>query len=261
MRRRPADRRGSRATPMPKPPGRWPGRSGSCCATGTSWTGGCAGCPVTAQSANRTGVLDDYGAVAEAFCALHQLTGEGGWLAAAGGLLDTALAHFGDGEGGFFDTADFAETLVARPADPTDNASPAGVSVLAAALTAYTALSGEPAYRDAAERALAKVSGVIGKYPRYAGYACAVAEAQLSGPYEIAVVGAGAELLATAWRLAPPGAVVVAGVPDAPGVPLLADRPLVDGVATAYVCRGFVCDRPVTDARSLAAQLAGAPGR
>jgi uncharacterized protein YyaL (SSP411 family) len=47
----------------------------------------------------------------------------------------------------------------------------------------------------------------------------------------------------------------VAGEPDAVGVPLLAGRPLVDGRATAYVCRGFVCDRPVTDAADLAAQL------
>ena len=38
--------------------------------------------------------------------------------------------------------------------------------------------------------------------------------------------------------------------------PLLADRPLVDGRPTAYVCRGFVCDRPTTDPAELAALLA-----
>jgi len=208
------------------------------------------------------GVLDDYGAVAEAFCALHQLTGMGGWLESAGALLDTALAHFEAGEAGkFFDTADFAEQLVARPADPTDNATPAGASTLAAALTTYTALSGRTAYREVAERVLAAGAGVIAKHPRYAGYASAVAEAQLSGPYEVAVAGGAGELLDVAWRAAPPGAVVVAGAPDAPGVPLLEGRPLLDGVPTAYVCRGFVCDRPVTDPRSLAAQLSGAAGR
>ena len=45
--------------------------------------------------------------------------------------------------------------------------------------------------------------------------------------------------------------VVVAGDPDADGVPLLAHRPLVDGAAAAYVCRGFVCDRPVTTSDEL----------
>ncbi|MDQ4006698.1 MAG: thymidylate kinase, partial [Actinomycetota bacterium] len=48
---------------------------------------------------------------------------------------------------------------------------------------------------------------------------------------------------------------VVVGQPDASGVPLLRERPLVDGAAAAYVCRGFVCERPVTDADALAASL------
>jgi uncharacterized protein YyaL (SSP411 family) len=206
------------------------------------------------------GVLDDYGAVAEGFCAVHQLTGEGRWLTLAGRLLGTALAHFGDGAGGYHDTADDAERLITRPADPTDNATPSGRSALAAALVTYSALAGEPEYRSAAEAALAVSVPVALRYPRFAGYACATGEALLSGPYEIAVVGAGdgaRELREAATRLAPPGAVVVAGWPDLPGVPLLAHRPLVDGRPTAYVCRGFVCDRPVTEPADLASQLSG----
>ena len=53
-----------------------------------------------------------------------------------------------------------------------------------------------------------------------------------------------------------PGAVVVAGEPDRPGVPLLESRPLRDGKPTAYVCRGFVCDAPVTSLEDLVAKLA-----
>ncbi|MDT7708419.1 MAG: uncharacterized protein QOG20_4026, partial [Pseudonocardiales bacterium] len=58
-----------------------------------------------------------------------------------------------------------------------------------------------------------------------------------------------------ARRIAPGGTVVVPGEPDAPGVPLLADRPLVGGLPAAYVCRGFVCDRPVTTPEELTANL------
>jgi uncharacterized protein YyaL (SSP411 family) len=200
------------------------------------------------------GVLEDYGAVAEAFCAVHQLTGEGRWLELAGQLLDTVLAHFGDGRGGFFDTADDAEALVSRPADPTDNATPAGRSALVAALVGYGALTGETRYREAAEAALGTVVPIAARHPRFAGYACAVGEALLSGPYEIAVVGGG-ELAGTAWRLAPPGAVIVSGQPDQAGVPLLQGRPMLDERPTAYVCRGFVCERPVTTVADLATQL------
>jgi uncharacterized protein YyaL (SSP411 family) len=205
------------------------------------------------------GVLDDYGCVAEAFCALHQATGEGRWLRLAGRLLDAALAHFADGRGGFYDTADDAEALVVRPADPTDNATPSGLSAIVAALTTYTALTGEPRYREAAERALATVAPIALRHPRFTGYALAVGEAQRSGPYEIAVADPArhGELVETAWRLAPPGAVVVAGEPDGPGVPLLEGRPMLHGRPTAYVCRGFVCDRPVTEAGELATLLRG----
>ncbi|MGN9913322.1 thioredoxin domain-containing protein [Phytohabitans sp. LJ34] len=210
------------------------------------------------------GVLEDYGAVAEGFCALHQLTGEGRWLELAGRLLDAALAHFAAPGGGFYDTADDAERLVTRPADPTDNATPSGLSAVVAALTAYTALSGETRYREAAEAALATVAPIVDRHPRFTGYAAATGEALLSGPYEIAIVAAGGgadELLQAARQYAPPGAVIVAGAPDQPGVPLLADRPMLGGKPTAYVCRGFVCDRPVTEAGELVAQLRGIRGK
>ncbi|GIG58401.1 hypothetical protein Lfu02_27730 [Longispora fulva] len=202
------------------------------------------------------GVLDDYGCVAEAFCAMHQLTGEGRWLTLAGQLLDVALEQFTDGDGGFFDTAADGEALVVRPRDPSDNASPSGVTALCGALTAYAALTGESRYREAAEAALATTAPLIAKYPRFAGWAAAVAESHLVGPWEVAVVGGG-DLLRTAWRHAPGGSVIVAGVPDQEGVPLLADRPVLGGVATAYTCKDFVCDLPVTDPADLVRRLTG----
>ncbi|MDG4789723.1 thioredoxin domain-containing protein [Micromonospora sp. WMMD1102] len=210
------------------------------------------------QVGEPAGVLEDYGCVAEAFCAVHQFTGEGRWLELAGQLLDVALDRFGTGQGGFYDTADDAEQLVSRPADPTDNATPSGLSAVAAALVAYSALGGQVRFREAAVAALETVAPIVARHARFTGYAAAVGEALLSGPYEIAVVTAepaGDPLLALAHRHAPPGAVVVAGEPDRPGVPLLADRPMVDSDPTVYVCRGFVCDRPVTSPDALLAQL------
>jgi hypothetical protein len=202
------------------------------------------------------GVLADYGSVAQAFAVLYQVTGDADWLRRAAGLCDVAVQRFADGNGGFFDTAADAEALVMRPADPTDGATASGSSAICEALVTVTALTGETRFRSAAEAALGRVAALIDRFPRAAGMVCAVAEALLAGPVEVAIVGAGADLRSTAWRLAPPGAVIVAGAPDAVGQPLLADRPLINGAATAYVCRGFVCDRPVTEAGALAGQLA-----
>lgn len=203
------------------------------------------------------GVLEDYGCVAEAFLAVHQVTAEPRWLDAARQLLDVALTHFPNGQGRFYDTADDAEKLLTRPADPTDNATPSGTSAICAALVGYAALSGETSYREVADAALATLGPLISGHPRFAGYSAAVAEAALAGPFEIAVATTDPAdpLVTAAFRHAPGGSVVVAGEPDRAGVPLLADRPLRDGAATAYVCHGFVCDRPVTTEAELRERL------
>ncbi|GAA4285710.1 thioredoxin domain-containing protein [Georgenia daeguensis] len=207
------------------------------------------------------GVADDHGNLAEGLLALHQATGEVRWLEAAGELLEIALTHFADGAGGFYDVADDAERLVTRPKDPSDNVEPSGLSSLAGALLTYSALTGSPRHREAAEAALAAAGSLARSAPRFAGWSLAVAEAAVAGPLQVAVVGendAAAELAAVARASTSPGLVVAVGSPDAPGVPLLADRPLVRGGAAAYVCRGFVCDLPVTTPEELATQLGGA---
>jgi uncharacterized protein YyaL (SSP411 family) len=102
------------------------------------------------------------------------------------------------------------------------------------------------------------VAPIVGRHARFTGYSATAGEALLSGPYEIAVVTddpIADPLVAAAHRHAPPGAVIVTGRSDQPGVPLLADRPMLDGRSTAYVCRGFVCQRPVTSVDDLLAQL------
>jgi uncharacterized protein YyaL (SSP411 family) len=101
----------------------------------------------------------------------------------------------------------------------------------------------------------------VERYPRAAGSGLAVAEALLSGPAEIAVVGppgaAGtAELHRTALHAAPPGAVIALGDGSgAGGIELLAGRGLVGGEPAAYVCRDFTCLAPVTEPAALRAAL------
>ncbi len=203
------------------------------------------------------GVLEDYGAFADGLFLLHQATGRARWLEQARALVELAWLHFHD-DGRFFDTADDAEALIKRPWDPTDNATPSGQSLLAMASVTLLALDGAASYREPAENALGIVATVGAQHPRFLGWALAAAEGLHAGPQQIAVVGEAGDgpLTRAAWVHRTPGAVVVSGVPDAPGVPLLADRPLVNGAAAAYVCRGMVCDLPVTTVEALRAALA-----
>jgi uncharacterized protein YyaL (SSP411 family) len=210
---------------------------------------------------NAVGVADDYGDLAEGLLALHQATAEPRWLAVAGDLLDTALQHFAADDGGFHDTADDAEALFTRPRALGDNVEPSGTTSLAGALLTYGALTGSTRHLDAATAAVDAVGAIATQNPRFAGWALAVAEARAAGPLQVAVVGSGDgldALVGVARAATSPGLVLVAGEPDATGIPLLADRPLVEGQPTAYVCRGFVCDRPTTDPDELRRQLQAA---
>ncbi|HET6968998.1 MAG TPA: thioredoxin domain-containing protein [Ornithinibacter sp.] len=206
------------------------------------------------------GVLEDHGDLAEGLLALHQATGAPRWAHAAETLLDAALERFVDADGTPHDTAHDAPGLFARPAARTDGAEPAGASALAGALLTLAALTGSTRHRDAALAALEACGSVAAAEPRFAGWSLAVAEAVLAGPLQVAVVGEGSQadtLAEVARRSGSPGMVVVHGMPDAAGVPLLADRPLVEGSPAAYVCRGFVCERPVTSPEELRAALHG----
>jgi uncharacterized protein YyaL (SSP411 family) len=146
---------------------------------------------------------------------------------------------------------------VRRPQDPTDNASPSGASSLITALVAYSALTESLVHREIAEAALATVGQIGTQQPRFLGWALGAAEALASGPLQVAVVGERGHgpLTEAAWRARPGGAVVTSGDPDASGVPLLADRMLVDGQPAAYVCRAMVCQRPVTTVEELLAGI------
>jgi hypothetical protein len=213
------------------------------------------------------GTLEDYACVAEGFLTLSGVTGEARWLGLAADLLEVTLGSFGDGQGGFYDTAADGEALIFRPADPADNATPSGTFAVAGALLSYSALAGSARHREAAADALGVLSGIAARYPRAAGAGLSVGEAILAGPAEIAVVGGPDDdrtraLHQAALRAAPPGAVLALGdgsqpLDSADGVPLLGGRGLVDGAPAAYVCRQFTCQAPVTTPEQLRAVLAG----
>jgi uncharacterized protein len=205
-------------------------------------------------------ILEDHAMLATGLLALYQQTADTAWLTTATRLLDTALAHFADPDrpGRWYDTADDAEQLMVRPADPLDGATPSGASSIAEALLTAAHLVGADRtdrYGEAAANTLLAHSPLLARAPRSAGHWLAVAEAAVRGPLQIAVAcdGVDSELLSVARRLAPGGTIVVGGPVDSSE--LLAGRDRVDGADAAYVCRGRVCDLPVTSGSQLAAAL------
>ena len=204
------------------------------------------------------GTLEDYTHLADGFLALYQATFDERWFVAARELADQVLAHFADPAGGFFDTADDHEALITRPKGLQDNAIPSGGAMAAEVLLRLAAFTGEDGYRTAAEAAIGGVAAPARRYPTaFAQWLNAMTLA-VGDVVEIAVAGDPASpdvqgMLSVVRQTYRPLSVLASG--RSASVPLMLDRPLRDGRATAYVCRNFACRAPVTEPADLAAQL------
>jgi uncharacterized protein YyaL (SSP411 family) len=210
------------------------------------------------------GFLEDYALLADGLLALYETTFEPRWLLEARRLADIILARFWDAEiGGFYDTASDHETLVVRPRDTGDNATPSGNSAATDVLLRLAVIFDQTQYRECAEAVLTSLAQFLEQYPSGFGRYLAAAEFALATVKEIAIVGDPQSadtqsLLATIYRSFLPNKVVILKHPNAPEAvpsPLLEGRTQIDGRATAYVCEHYVCQLPCTDADALARQL------
>ena len=199
--------------------------------------------------------LEDHAFLLEALLSLYEATFEPRWFAAARELADTMIARFADEEnGGFFETSDDHEQLVARRKDLEDHPIPSGNSSAAYGLLRLGALTGEHEYERRAESALRLLHQIAAKHPQAFAHLLQALDFRLAPVREVALVGPGREPLERVLRSAfRPHLVLAGGEPD--GVPLLEGRTAVDGRAAAYVCERFACRAPVTEPEELARLL------
>ena len=221
----------------------------------------------TAGETRLNGYLEDYAALGLGALALHELTLDPSWLVRARAMADAAVEWFWDeGSGGFFDTSSDHERLITRPRDVTDNAVPSGTSLAVELLLRLSALTGDTAHRARATRVLEALAEPMARHGIAFGHMLGAADLAVHGAVEVALVGPreSGELDALAAEVARhylPGLALAAGAPGGDvevAIELLRDRPMRDGRATAYVCRGFVCDEPTTEPGRLGAQLEAA---
>jgi uncharacterized protein YyaL (SSP411 family) len=209
---------------------------------------------------------EDYGALLEALCSLAEHD-NASWLEFARPVADDLLRLFEDEEqGGFFTTGHDAERLIVRQKDVFDNATPSANSLAANGLLRFAALTGERKYDEPALRVLSMLGRVMGAHPTSFAHALEAAERAITPPMEVAIIGPRTDprtkalIDEVAHRFVPNAVLLVADAGKGPSTPLLADRPMVDGAPTAYVCEGYACRQPVTSAAALRAQLDAALG-
>jgi uncharacterized protein YyaL (SSP411 family) len=209
------------------------------------------------------GFLEDHGALGNALLSLHQVTLDPAWLPEVRWCCEEVVTRFWDAESrSFFDAPRDAEPLFMRARDPMDNATPSGTSLAAELLLRAGHLFGEARYDEIARSALTGEAGSMGRYPTAFGRALSVLDQSLAPPVELAIVGdrtdpRTAELRAVGLGGFHRNLTVTGRAPgDAvSGVPVLEDRDMVGQRPTAYLCRGYQCKLPVTDAAALEAQL------
>ena len=207
-------------------------------------------------SARLNAYSTDYAFLAEGLVAIYEWNGDPLYLREAEQLVDIAVEHYWDAEGGgFFLTATDHEELLVRSRNAQDGATPSANSVMASVLQRLAILLGREDLREKAgiilkafvqsdERAVFQQERLL----------CAL-DSWHNDWDEVAIIGPSDDprtqaLLAkvrTAYR---PRMVVAyaerSGMPESDALPLLASREMVDGLPTAYVCRDYVCQRPVT---------------
>jgi uncharacterized protein YyaL (SSP411 family) len=218
-----------------------------------------------AGEAKLNGYLEDYSYLLDGLIELYQTTFDARWYPAAHELAETMIAHFRTPDGGFYDTSDDHETLITRPRELQDNATPSGNAMAAAVLLKLGGLAVETRYTELARGALAPMQSMMAQYPLGFAQWLQALSYTLSCPREVALIGNKSAtdmraLLAVLREGYKPYQVVALGDPDKRKltVPLLQHRTLVNGRAAAYVCIKMVCQPPATKPKALRAFLENA---
>ena len=216
----------------------------------------------TAGTAQIAGYLEDHAAVALGALALYEATFDPVWIERARGLAQAIVRWFWDENTRmFFDTASDQEALITRPREVTDNATPSGSSLAVELLLRVGAVGDDPALGERARWVLETLAEPMARWAPAFGHLLGAADLAIRGALEVAIVGDPSRedfqhlAHAVSSRYLP--ALIMAGGmgEQANGIALLAQRPMRQGLATAYVCRRSVCGEPVTDPSGLLAQL------
>jgi uncharacterized protein YyaL (SSP411 family) len=208
------------------------------------------------------GYLEDHAALALGALALYELTFDRLWLRRARALADSIVKWFwDDATSAFYDTASDHEELVTRPREPTDTATPSGNSLAVELLLRMAELFDDGSMRERATAVLESLAAPMSQYGAAFGHLLGAADLAVNGGLQVAIVGdahsppfaALARAVAAHYL---PSLVLAGGAAEAnTGIALLEDRPALENLPTAYVCRNYTCQLPVTEAVDLGKQL------
>lgn len=208
-----------------------------------------------AGKAAQHGYLEDYAHIIRAYTALYQVTFDEQWLKLAEQLTQYVLEHFYDEEECLFYFTDNQEKLIARKKEVFDNVIPASNSVMAENLYDLSILLDREAWREISEKMVMKVKKLIMSEPRYMNNWATVYLKMAYPTAEVAIVGNDAAKAVSDFGQHPVFNLLFSGTEDESQLPLLANRTVVGGKRTIYVCYGRTCQLPVHSVRDALQQI------
>ena len=211
------------------------------------------------------GYLFDYTATATACLDLYEATNEPHYIQTAHELMQRVEDKFLSDNGTFHETASDGEELLVRQISGYDGVEPSGNSNAALALLRLSAYLADPSLSLKAEKIFLNFNEELMEHGLNAAFMLQALHLYLGGLKEVAVVGkrndtATQELRDALRKGFYPNAVFAFAYEDeienaGKSIPLLRDRKLINGKATAYVCRQGTCLAPVHSVEELAKLL------
>ena len=222
-----------------------------------------------AGDAGIEGYCEDYAGVVWGCLELLQATGDPAWLVWAREVQAAQDRLFWDESGaGWFNTTGRDASVLLRLKEEYDGAEPAAGSIAVRNLIELVHLEPDEAASQRIARTLARLGPRLAAGARAVPFMAMNLAAWHRGVTQIVVVGpAGRDDTRALHRVVAetylPSALVLPLDPDratspdtlAAALPWLAPLTMRDGAATAYVCRAFTCEQPVTTSAALATLL------
>ena len=209
------------------------------------------------------GFLDDYAFLANALVDLYETTFDVSHIQFAEQLATRLLQLFEDqNEGGFFASAEGDASLLLRIKEEYDGAEPSGNSMAILILLRLAAYTGRKDFEQSAKKALSAFAHRMqAGSPGMPQMLVASLWAE-SAPTQIVLVGSDVQELAQiVWKQFIPSRLVFglnneASIAYWTGLhPELNLMQAIDGKPTAFICKNFSCELPITSPAALEASL------
>lgn len=217
-----------------------------------------------AGQAKHSATLRDLAGAALGFLTLYETDFNPGWFEEAQAITHIILENYQDPDGGFFDTREDQTDLIARPKTIQDTPIPSGNSLAVQLLLKMYGLTADDRYAAPADIVLQGMQPIASRHPTAFSAWLTALDYAIGPSLQLALTGDPQDAATKRFREVVdhrylPLLIRAAGQPADTATPeLLQGRDLLEGKPTAYLCQGFVCNKPTNSLDEFVSQLEAA---